>query len=74
MDMLLMIGKTRIGHVVHAWRAQMSAWISTTLHYHVGDYGYQGGTLRTGEHAQLLQYSREDRLQLGPRDLEANRD
>jgi hypothetical protein len=31
MDMLLMIGKTRIGYVVHAWGAQMSAWISTAL-------------------------------------------
>jgi len=26
-----MIGKTRIGYVVHAWGAQMSAWISTAL-------------------------------------------
>src|SRR5689334_6439322 len=30
-DMRLMIGKTYIGYVVHAWGAQMSAWIETAL-------------------------------------------
>src|SRR5438132_6913797 len=35
-------------------------------HCDVGDYDCQRRTLRAGEHAQLLQYSREDRLQLGP--------
>jgi len=36
-------------------------------HYcRIGDYGCQRGPLRAGKYARLLQYSREDRLQLGP--------
>ena len=33
------------------------------------DYGRQRGTLRPGDYTQLLQHSRDDQFQLGPRDL-----
>src|SRR5215471_4020135 len=41
---------------------------------HVGDYGRQRGILRAGKHAELLQYARQARFQLGSRDLAANRE
>jgi hypothetical protein len=56
----------------------MSAWIPATLtvsyQCHVGDHGRQRRILRAEQYAEMLQYARQARFQLGSCDLSGDRE